>query len=337
MKIRKKVGILLLLLASYYVIFFVVLKPKEATTTTQMTSENEQEKLKNKIIKHKQLATPLLENTFEDSAIRSYFVLDRDSGQVLLEKNSDIAYPIASLSKVASMYMVLQALANNTISYDSKITVADEIVDEISSKLELSNVGLKKNVEYSIKDLMYGVMLKSGNDATSALLWHLYGSEQKAVGAIEKQLHQLGLTSAEFYTVSGAPNAFLPTSMWKEDSDEASENKMSAADLAYLSKKIVDNYPEFLEITKTNLYTLTNGDEEQEIENTSELLPGKEYGRANVVGLKSGFTDAARRCFITVSKENNHNIIVVVLGVFDEDNVYAQTTRLIEYLNENYK
>lgn len=271
---------------------------------------------------------------FNDEGIRSYIVIDRDNGKVLLEKNAQIAYPIASLSKVASMYLILEAIDNHQLSLNEEIIVDDKIVDGISSNYELSNLILKKNTPYLVKDLLYAVMLKSANDATSALMWHIYGSEQKSVQAIRNQLEKWDLHTAQFYTVSGAPNMFIPQDMWYEHSSSEDENKMSAYDLAKMSKLIITEHPELLNITKTAEYVLENGDEEQEIENTSLLLPGKSYGRPNVEGLKTGFTEGAGRCFITVSKENGRNIIAVVLGVASDDNVFAHTTELLNYLNQ---
>lgn len=258
---------------------------------------------------------------------RSYVVVDTETNKILAQQEANVPYPIASMSKVMAMYMVYKAIDEGKLALDTKITIPQEIEDYFSFNPEMSAVGLYAGEEYSVEDLIHGVMFLSGNDATSALLWEIYGSEQAAVQAIRVQLTDWGFTNFEFYTVSGIPNLYLPEELWIEGSNENSENKMSAADVALMSQYVVETYPALLDITSKYEYVFAEGTEnEQVFYTTNQLLDGQAYGREGITGLKSGMTDAAGRNFVSTSTENGRKVIAVVMGLFDREDGLAVTT-----------
>lgn len=258
---------------------------------------------------------------------RSYVVVDTETNKILAQQEANVPYPIGSMSKVMAMYMVYKAIDEGKLTLDTKITIPQEIEDYFSFNPEMSAVGLYAGEEYSVEDLIHGVMFLSGNDATSALLWEIYGSEQAAVQAIRVQLTDWGFTNFEFYTVSGIPNLYLPEELWIEGSNENSENKMSAADVALMSQYVVETYPALLDITSKYEYVFAEGTEnEQVFYTTNLLLDGQAYGREGITGLKSGMTDAAGRNFVSTSTENGRKVIAVVMGLFDREDGLAVTT-----------
>lgn len=258
---------------------------------------------------------------------RSYVVVDTETNKILAQQEANVPYPIASMSKVMAMYMVYKAIDEGKLALDTKITIPQEIEDYFSFNPEMSAVGLYAGEEYSVEDLIHGVMFLSGNDATSALLWEIYGSEQAAVQAIRVQLTDWGFTNFEFYTVSGIPNLYLPEELWIEGSNENSENKMSAADVALMSQYVVETYPALLDITSKYEYVFAEGTEnEQVFYTTNLLLDGQAYGREGITGLKSGMTDAAGRNFVSTSTENGRKVIAVVMGLFDREDGLPVTT-----------
>ena len=258
---------------------------------------------------------------------RSYVVVDTETNKILAQQEANVPYPIASMSKVMAMYMVYKAIDEGKLALDTKITIPQEIEDYFSFNPEMSAVGLYAGEEYSVEDLIHGVMFLSGNDATSALLWEIYGSEQAAVQAIRVQLTDWGFTNFEFYTVSGIPNLYFPVELWIEGSNENSENKMSAADVALMSQYVVETYPALLDITSKYEYVFAEGTEnEQVFYTTNLLLDGQAYGREGITGLKSGMTDAAGRNFVSTSTENGRKVIAVVMGLFDREDGLAVTT-----------
>lgn len=265
--------------------------------------------------------------------IRSYVVIDQETNKILMARQANTVYPIASMSKVPAVFMVYKAIEEGRLQLEDKIKISPEIVEHLTHNPELSSAGLVADVEYSVKDLIYATMMESGNDSTSALLWHIYGSEQAAVEAIRAQLTEWGLTNFEFYTTSGAPNQYLPESMWMPGSTSADENKMSAADMALVAQYTVEKYPQLLEVTSTTSYTFMAGtDHERVIGTSNELLDGYRFGRPGITGLKSGYTDGAGKCFVATSTENGRKIISVVMGVPAEYSSYQETGILLDGL-----
>ena len=247
---------------------------------------------------------------------RSYVVIDQDTHKVLMEREGNKPYPIASMSKIMSVYLTYKAIEEGKIKLDDKIKVPEAIVRDFTDNAELSNAGLVTDAEYTVQDLLYGIMLASGNDATTLLMSHIYGSEQEAVAAIRRQLDEWGIENYEFYTTSGAPNKYLPESYWIEGSTKDSQNKMSAADVALMAQYITEKYPQILELSSAREYTMAkDSDHPIKMANNNLLLEGAQYGRPGVTGLKSGYTDEAGKCFVTTTTENGRKMIAVVRGV----------------------
>ncbi|XJS11334.1 D-alanyl-D-alanine carboxypeptidase family protein [Aerococcaceae bacterium WGS1372] len=266
---------------------------------------------------------------------RSYVVIDQETNKVLAEKEANVSYPIASMTKILSMYMIYKALDEGTISMDQEIEIPAEIVQDISSNENLSNVWLVEGVAYPIKDLMYAVMIQSANDATSALMWEIYGSEQAAVQAMQDQLTEWGITNAQLYSTSGAPNNEVPESWWIPGSTIDSENTMAAADVALMAQHTIEEYPQILEIASTKEYAFMEGhpEEAQILYNTNQLLEGGSYEREGITGLKSGFTDAAGLNFTATGSQNDRNFISVAMGTFGEGmSSYWETEILLDGL-----
>lgn len=250
---------------------------------------------------------------------RSYVVIDQATNKILANREGNVPYPIASMTKVLSMYLIYQALDEGTLKLDQEIEIPTEIVEDISSNVELSNVWLVEGITYPVEDLMYAVMLQSANDATSALMWEIYGSEQAAVQAMQDQLTEWGITNAQMYSTSGAPNSEVPESWWMPGSNEMSENTMSAADMALVAQHTIEEYPQILDISSTREYTYMEGtDEQQVLYNSNQLLEGGSYGRSGITGLKSGFTDAAGLNFVATGNQADRDFIAVAMGTFGE-------------------
>lgn len=265
--------------------------------------------------------------------IRSYVVVDQATDTILMEREGSKPYPIASMSKIMPMYLAYRAIQNGKLKMEDKVLVPGEIVSTFVENPDSSSVGLEAGVEYSVKDLMYAIMMVSGNDATSALMWHIYGTEQAAVEAIRSQLNDWNIQNFKFYTTSGLPNQYIPEHLWMPDSTATDENTMSAADVAIVAKHVIEEFPQILDITSTMTYYFMEGtDYELELNTSNALLPGLKYGRDGITGLKSGFTDAAGKNFVATSTENGRKIISVVMGVQEPYNSYEETGILLDGL-----
>ena len=204
---------------------------------------------------------------------------------------------------------------------DQEITIDQKIYDLFTANHNLSNVGLVAGESYTVEDLLNAVLLASGNDATSALMWEIYGNEETAVKAMSDLLHSWGITNFELVTVSGTPNEELPEEVWIPGSNESSENTLSAADIALVGQHLVTDYPQVTDITNADTYQFKAGtDLEMTLSNPNLLRSGYQFGRPGITGLKSGFTDEAGKCFIATGSENDRPIVAVAMGVFPDPN-----------------
>lgn len=263
--------------------------------------------------------TELLEFYNKNIDSRSYIVVDQETEKILAQGAATTPYPIASMTKVISTYLILDAIDQGQLKMDDKITIPKEIVEGISHNPELSNVGLEEEVEYPVKDLIYAVMIESANDATSALMWKLYGSEQEGVEAMIDKLAEWNITDVALYSTSGAPNLDVPESFWMPGSNDTHQNTMSAADLALATKHIIEEKPFILDIAQTKDYIFMEGtDQERPLYNMNQLLEGGTYARQGVTGLKSGFTNSAGKCFVATGSQNGRDYIAIAMGVFEE-------------------
>lgn len=279
----------------------------------------------------------LLEWYEENLDARSYVVIDQETNKVLAHQEANTPYPIASITKILSMYLIYKAIDEGTLSLDQTIEIPEAIVEDISSNPELSNIWLETGIEYPVEDLMYAVMLQSANDATSALMWEIYGNEQNSVQAMQEQLTEWHITNAQMFSTSGAPNVELPESLWIPGSNALNENTMSANDVALMAQHIIEEFPEILEISSAHEFIFMEGtSEEQAMYNPNQLLEGGTFARQNVTGLKSGYTDGAGRSFVATGSQNDRDYIAVAMGTFGEGmSAYWEIEILLDGLLEH--
>ncbi len=180
-----------------------------------------------------------------------------------------------------------------------------------------SRLGLKKNDKITVKDLLYGLMLCSGNDAAVALAIHIGGSVEGFANLMNQKAHDLGLVNTHFVVPHGLDNNGHYTT-------------------AYELAKITDyalTIKEIKNIVETRNYNVTINGSSKNISNTNELLGNL----SGVYGVKTGFTNGAGRCLVTACKRGELDIITVILGADTKKDRTSDSIQLIEYANKNYK
>ena len=199
-----------------------------------------------------------------------------------------------------------------TCSLDETIEVSKKAAGTGGSRL-----GLKTGDKITIRDLLYGLMLRSGNDAAVALAEYAGGSIEGFAELMNKKASTLGLTNTHFETPHGL------------DSDE---HYTTAYELAILTNYALNNTT-FAQIVGTKEYTITINGYPKQLSNTNELL-----GNFNgVYGVKTGFTNGANRCLVTACKRNNMDIICVVLGADTKKFRTQDSIKLINYIFDNFE
>ncbi len=238
---------------------------------------------------------------------RRYIVYDRISKSMIIGKNEDVKSAMASTTKIMTTIVILEkADLNETVTVSVK-----------AGGTGGSRLGLKRGDKTSVKDLLYGLMLRSGNDAAVALAEHVGGSVKEFAELMNEKAAELGLTNTHFVTPHGLDDA---------------NHYTTALELAKLTDYAMDNET-FAKIVGTKSTTIYINNQPRQINNTNELL-----GVLNgVVGVKTGFTNNAGRCLVTETKRNNMDIITIVLGADTKKDRTKDSVNLIEYTFSKYK
>ena len=238
---------------------------------------------------------------------RRYIVYDRISKSMIIGKNEDVKSAMASTTKIMTTIVILEKS-----DLDETVTVSAKAGGTGGSRL-----GLKRGDKASVRDLLYGLMLRSGNDAAVALAEHVGGSVKGFAELMNEKAIELGLTNTHFVTPHGLDDA---------------NHYTTALELAKLTDYAMDNET-FAKIVGTKSTTIYINNQSRQINNTNELL-----GVLNgVVGVKTGFTNNAGRCLVTETKRNNMDIITIVLGADTKKDRTKDSVNLIEYTFSKYK
>lgn len=238
---------------------------------------------------------------------RIALVYDRTSENVLYEKNGYKTTPMASTTKIMTSIVVLEkANLNDIVTVDKKAAATGG-----------SRLGLKTGDKLTVNDLLYGLMLRSGNDAAVALAIHVGGSVEGFATLMNQKANELGLKNTNFVTPHGLDNEKHYTTAYE---------LAKMADYALKKEK-------FKQIVATQNCNITINEVSKSITNTNELL-----GYLNgVYGIKTGFTNGAGRCLVTGCKRGSLDIITVVLGADTKKIRTADSIKLIEYIYNNYE
>lgn len=238
---------------------------------------------------------------------RIALIYDRASGRVLYEKNGNKQTPMASTTKIMTAIVVLEnANLTDVVIIDSK-----------AAGIGGSRLGLKKNDKITVNDLLYGLMLRSGNDAAIALATYIGGSVEGFADMMNEKAKEMGLINSHFVVPHGLDNDGHYTT-------------------AYELAKMADyalNIEKFREIVGTKSTTIYINGYAKAINNTNQLL-GNVSG---VYGVKTGFTNGAGRCLVTACKRDDLDIITVIIGADTTKQRTSDTIKLIQYAYKNFE
>ena len=242
-----------------------------------------------------------------DITSRIALIYDRASGKILYEKNGNKQTPMASTTKIMTAIVVLEnAKLTDTVTITSK-----------AASMGGSRLGLKKNDKITVNDLLYGLMLRSGNDAAVALAIHVGGSVEEFADMMNEKATELGLYNSHFIVPHGLDNEGHYTTAYE------------LAKIADYALKI----DKFKEIVGTKVTTIYINGYAKKINNTNNLL-GSVSG---VYGVKTGFTNGAGRCLVTACKRDDLDIITVIIGA-DTNNIRSKDTiKLIQYVYTEFE
>lgn len=238
---------------------------------------------------------------------RSAIIYDRTSGSILFGKNENEKRKMASTTKIMTAIIVIE-----NANLDDVVTVSSKAANTGGSRL-----GLHINDKITVRDLLYGLMLCSGNDSAVALAEYVGGSIPEFATLMNNKCKSLELSSTNFVTPHGLDN---------------DEHFTTAYELAVITNYALKNET-FCKFVSTKNHTVSINGHSKNLSNTNELL-----GNLNgVYGVKTGFTNGANRCLVTAIKRDNMDLICVVLGADTKKDRTMDSIQLIEYAFNNFK
>lgn len=254
----------------------------------------------------------LAEEDFAPSA-KSAILVDNLSGKVLYEKNADEKLAPASMTKLASMLIVMEAIDNGNLKLEDKVTISDE-----AANMGGSQVFLQAGEVYTVHDLLKSVAIASGNDAVVALAEKVGGSVSGFVDMINKRLKELGATNTNFVNPHGL---------------DAEGHYSTARDMSIIARELL-RHEKILEYTSIyEEYLEKNDGSRIWLVNTNRLV--RFYD--GVDGLKTGFTKTAGYCLTATAKKNNFRLISVVMGEDTTENRSSDTVKMLNYGFNTFK
>ncbi|MBA4724997.1 D-alanyl-D-alanine carboxypeptidase family protein [Stutzerimonas frequens] len=236
-------------------------------------------------------------------AAKSYMLMDAASGEVLVEHNGDERLPPASLTKLMTAYIATLEIQKGQISDSDMVTVSEK-----AWRTGGSRMFIQVNTQVSVDDLLHGIIIQSGNDASVAMAEHIAGSEEAFADLMNATAQRLGMTNSHFMNATGLPDP---------------EHYSSANDMAKLARAIIYEDPAHYAIYAQKEFLWNNIKQP----NRNLLL----WRDKTVDGLKTGHTEEAGYCLVASAVRDNMRLISVVFGTDSEQARAAETQKLLTY------
>ncbi|MEO2173904.1 MAG: D-alanyl-D-alanine carboxypeptidase family protein [bacterium] len=254
------------------------------------------------------LGAPAIIPASPQLAAEGYLLVDADSGQVMVEHNSQQRLPPASLTKMMTSYVVSSVLNNGTLKLDEEVEVSIK-----AWRTKGSSMFIREGTKVKVDDLLRGVIIQSGNDASIALAEHIAGSEEAFVDVMNQQAQILGMNDTQFMNATGLP-------------DE--DHYTTSSDLAKLTVALIYDYPEHYKLYGEKYFTYGAPGEEPKRQPNRNLLLWRDK---SVDGVKTGHTEAAGYCLVSSAERNGMRLVAVVMGARSEEARATESLKLLTY------
>ncbi len=237
-------------------------------------------------------------------------LMEKQTGAVLYEENAHEQLEPASVTKIMTLLLVMEAIDSGRLRYDDIVTVS-----AYAASMGGSQTWMKENEQMSVTDMLKAVAVVSANDGSVALAEHLAGSEEAFVSLMNQRAGELGMEDTHFVNCTGLP---------------AEGHVTSAYDIALMSRELIENHPDIRQFTTIWMDTIRNG--AFQLSNTNKLI--RYYDGAT--GLKTGSTDSAGYCLSATAERDGMELIAVVLGSETSEQRFESAKSLLNYGFNNY-
>ena len=244
---------------------------------------------------------------------KSAILVDSATGKVLFEKNADEALAPASMTKLGSMLIIMEAIDNGSLSLDDEVTISEE-----AANMGGSQVFLEAGEVYKVHDLLKGVAIASGNDAVVALAEKVAGSQNEFVTMMNERFKEIGAKNTNFVNAHGL---------------DAEGHYSTARDMSIIARELL-KHEKILEYTSIyEEYLEKNDGTKTWLVNTNKLVRFYE----GVDGLKTGYTTTAGYCLTATASKDNFRLIAVVMGEETSESRSSDTVKMLNYGFNTYK
>lgn len=245
---------------------------------------------------------------------KSCILMEASTGEVLYESNADAALPPASVTKIMTILLVMEAVKSGAVSMEDTVSVSEN-----AASMGGSQVYLEPGETMTVKELLKCVIIASANDASVALAEHIAGSEEAFVARMNERAAELGMKNTNFVNTNGL-----------DDAPNAETHLTSARDIALMSRELIMNHPEIFEFTTVWMDSIRGG--EFGLTNTNRLI--RFYRGAT--GLKTGSTSKAGFCISATAERDGMPLIAVIMGSPTRDVRNEAAKTLLDHGYANY-
>ena len=249
-----------------------------------------------------------------DVAGKSAVLMDVATGKVLYENNAHEALPPASVTKVMTMLLIMEAIDSGKIGWDDMVTAS-----EAAAAKGGSQIYLKVGETMSVTDMVKSIAVSSANDCACAMAEHIAGSESAFVQMMNARARELGMNDTNFVNCTGL-----------DDGEEAKDHKTSAYDIGVMSRQLLKYHPDITKFTTIWMDTVRDG--AFGLSNTNKLV--RFYSGAT--GLKTGFTSGAGYCLSASAQRDGMELVAVVMGCDTSANRFAACKSMLDYGFANF-
>lgn len=240
---------------------------------------------------------------------QSYILLESNTGTGITEKDADVQMPPASITKIMTLLLVMEAVDSGKISMEDTITVSEH-----ASSMGGSQIWLKEGEQMALTDILKAAVVSSANDASVALAEHVAGSEESFVNMMNERAAQLGMKNTVFHNASGL---------------DTEGHVSSARDIAIMAQELL-KHPRILDYTTIWMDTLRGG--ATELVNTNKLIRFYE----GATGLKTGTTEDAGYCLCATAQRDGQSLVAVVMGCTTTADRFSAARKLLDFGFANY-
>ena len=248
-------------------------------------------------------AAPIIIPAAPQIGAESYLVIDAATGDVLASENARMRLPPASLTKIMTSYIIADEIEQGRITLDDRVPISVK-----AWRMEGSRMFIREGTEVSVADLLRGIVIQSGNDASVAMAEYIAGDEEAFAGLMTQTAKSLGMDNTNFINATGLPDEMHYT---------------TAEDLAILTRALINRFPEHYAIYSEKYFSYNDIRQA----NRNALL----WRDDSVDGVKTGHTQAAGYCLVASAMENDTRLISVVMGARDERTRAAESQKLLNY------